>query len=112
MLAHALHALNVLTEGLVEEIGVLLRPWTEQRVGFSLPKWISMNGLTRKSIRAEEANMDSTSPFRFTSTLSTGRLAVLHVALTIEHPRGDLELQRVADDRHNLARGAKVFNIH
>ena len=27
---------------------------------------------------------------------------LLHVALPVEHPRGDLELQRVADDRHDL----------
>merc|ERR1740138_48622 len=31
-----------------------------------------------------------------------GRLAILHVTLTIEHPRGDLELQRVADDCDDL----------
>jgi len=110
VLAHALHALNVLTEGLVEEIGVLLRPWTEQRVGFSLPMCISMKGLTRKGIRAEEAKKDSTSS-RLTSTLSTARLAILHIALTIEHPRRDLELQRVADDRHDLARGANILTL-
>merc|ERR1719215_337670 len=53
--AHTLHALQILTQRLVQEIGVLL-----------------------------------------------GGLAVLHVALAIEHPSRDLELKRVADDGNNL----------
>eukprot|EP00446_Apocalathium_sp_SHHI-4_P043919 CAMPEP_0177333910 /NCGR_PEP_ID=MMETSP0368-20130122/22441_1 /TAXON_ID=447022 ORGANISM="Scrippsiella hangoei-like, Strain SHHI-4" /NCGR_SAMPLE_ID=MMETSP0368 /ASSEMBLY_ACC=CAM_ASM_000363 /LENGTH=123 /DNA_ID=CAMNT_0018794601 /DNA_START=42 /DNA_END=410 /DNA_ORIENTATION=+ len=53
--AHALHALQVLAEGLIEEVGVLL-----------------------------------------------GGLAVLDVALTIQHPGRNLELHGVADNCHNL----------